>query len=250
MTIDVLTLFPAMFEALSHSVIGRAQQAGLIAVRAHDIRAYTKDKHRRCDDYPFGGGAGLVMTCQPICDAVAALAPPGARRIYLSPRGPVLTQKRARDLAAGSCLLLLCGHYEGVDERVLSLCAFEELSVGDYVLTGGELPAMTLIDCVARHIPGVLGSDESAGEESHEGGLLEYPQYTRPAEYEGMAVPEVLQNGHHALIAKWRREQSLALTRRVRPDLLATAELTDADRTFLWPEQYPAPPKRRRRTAQ
>ncbi len=190
-------------------------------MEAIDIRAYTKDKHRRADDYPFGGGAGLVMTAQPIVDATRA-AEEGfpARRIYLSPRGATLTQKRARELSRVENLILLCGHYEGVDQRALDMCVDEEISIGDYVLTGGELPAMVLIDCVARLIPGVLGSEESPLDESFTGGLLEYPQYTRPAVFDGMEVPEVLLSGHHANIEKWRRAQAEEVTRRVRPDLL------------------------------
>lgn len=224
MRIDVLTLFPEMFGGvLGASMLSRAADAGLLEFFLHDIRAYTDNRHNKADDYPFGGGAGLVMMAQPIFDCMAhvcALDPRPGRRILLSPRGRLLTPERARELAAEPRLILLCGHYEGVDERV-SAVIDEELSIGDYVLTGGELPAMVLIDCVSRFVPGVLGSVESAEEESHAGeGLLEYPQYTRPAVFRGMAVPEVLLSGHHANIAAWRRAQALQKTQSMRPELL------------------------------
>lgn len=226
MRIDVLTLFPEMFGGvLGASMLGRAAEAGLLEFHVHDIRAYTENKHKKADDYPFGGGAGLVMMAQPIFDcmeAVCAMDARPARRILLTPRGRLLSTNRARALAAQERLVLLCGHYEGVDERVMAIVD-EELSIGDYVLTGGELPAMVLIDCVSRFIPGVLGCKESAQDESHAGdGLLEYPQYTRPAEFRGMRVPEVLLSGHHANIQAWRREASLEKTRQMRPELLGT----------------------------
>ena len=226
MRIDVLTLFPEMFGGvLGASMLGRAAEAGLLEFQVHDIRAYTENKHKKADDYPFGGGAGLVMMAQPIFDcmeAVCAMDARPARRILLTPRGRLLSTNRARALAAQERLVLLCGHYEGVDERVMAIVD-EELSIGDYVLTGGELPAMVLIDCVSRFIPGVLGCEESAQDESHAGdGLLEYPQYTRPAEFRGMRVPEVLLSGHHANIQAWRREASLEKTRQMRPELLGT----------------------------
>ncbi len=222
MRIKVLTLFPAMFPpVMGESILGRAARGGLLSVEPIDIRAYTKDKHRRTDDYPFGGGAGLVMTAQPIVDAMrAACEGFNARRIYLSPRGATLTQKKAEQFACEENLILLCGHYEGVDQRAIDLVIDEEISIGDYVLTGGELPAMVLIDCVARLLPGVLGSEESNVDESFSGGLLEYPQYTRPAVFEDLAIPEVLLSGHHANIQAWRKEQAARLTKKVRPDLL------------------------------
>ena len=235
MRIKVLTLFPDMFApVLSQSILGRALERGLLQVEALDIRAYTQDKHRRCDDYPFGGGAGMVMTPQPVCDAFRdALRGFPARRIYLSPKGPVLTQAKAMSLAREERLVLLCGHYEGIDQRALDLYVDEELSIGDYVLTGGELAAMVLIDCVARHVPGVLGSDESAQEESFMNGLLEYPQYTRPREYRGLAVPDVLLSGDHAKINRWRRDRALELTWRRRPEMLKSVELDKKDRLFM-----------------
>ena len=223
MKIDILTLFPEMFEGvLNASILGRAQAAGILSIETHDIRAYTDNKHRKTDDYPFGGGAGLVMMAQPIFDCMAAVqGNEPAHRILLTPRGRLLTSERAKELSAYDRLILLCGHYEGVDERVNAIID-EEISIGDYVLTGGELPAMVLIDCVSRFIPGVLGSEESAQDESHAAGLLEYPQYTRPASFRGMDVPEILLNGHHANIAKWRREQAMEKTRKTRPCLLGT----------------------------
>lgn len=220
----MLTLFPGMFGGvLGESMLGRAAEAGLLEFHLHDIRAFTDNRHNKADDYPFGGGAGLVMMAQPVFDCMAhvcALDPRPARRILLSPRGRLLTTERARALAGEQRLILLCGHYEGVDERVMAVVD-EELSIGDYVLTGGELPTMVLIDCVSRFVPGVLGSAESALDESHAGeGLLEYPQYTRPAVFRGMAVPEVLLSGHHANIAAWRRAMALQKTQQMRPELL------------------------------
>ena len=220
----MLTLFPGMFGGvLGESMLGRAAEAGLLEFHLHDIRAFTDNRHNKADDYPFGGGAGLVMMAQPVFDCMAhvcALDPRPARRILLSPRGRLLTTERARALAGEQRLILLCGHYEGVDERVMAVVD-EELSIGDYVLTGGELPAMVLIDCVSRFVPGVLGSAESALDESHAGeGLLEYPQYTRPAVFRGMEVPEVLLSGHHANIAAWRRAMALQKTQQMRPELL------------------------------
>jgi len=219
--IDVLTLFPEMFEgAFSASMLGRAQQNGLIDIRLHNIRDYTDNKHRKTDDYPFGGGAGLVMMAQPIFDCMdAVLEGEPARRILLTPRGRTLNQKIAKELSGEERLVLLCGHYEGVDERVMSIID-DEISIGDYVLTGGELPAMVLVDCVSRLIPGVLGSDESAADESFSESLLEYPQYTRPASFRGMDVPEILLNGHHAKIQAWRLEQARLKTALNRPELL------------------------------
>ncbi len=235
MKIEVLTLFPEMLAPmLSGSFLGRAVEAGHLEVNLTNIRDYTKDKHRRTDDYPFGGGAGMVMFPQPIVDAIEARDPEHrARRIYMSPRGRTLTQKVVEELAQEESLLFLCGHYEGVDQRVLDLCIDEELSIGDYVLTGGELGALVTIDAVSRLIPGVLGCDESSEDESFSMGLLEYPRYTRPADYRGMRVPDVLLGGNHADITAWRREQSLEITRKSRPDLLDTAPLDDNDRAIL-----------------
>lgn len=222
MKISVLTLFPEMFSPLSQSITGRAIESGVLEFKAVDIRAFSEDKHLKCDDYPFGGGAGMVMMPQPIYDAFRSVDPDRkCRRIYMSPKGRTLTDGIARELAScGKDIVILCGHYEGVDQRVLDLCVDEEISIGDYVLTGGELAAMVTVDALSRFVPGVLGSEESEKDESFAGGLLEYPQYTRPSEFMGLKVPEVLLSGHHANIEKWRREQSLKLTAKLRPDLL------------------------------
>ena len=236
MKITILTIFPEMFDSvLNASILGRAREQGLIDVRCVDIRPFSDRKHKNTDDYPFGGGAGMVMLAQPILDAMASVTGEGfrGRRIYLGPRGQTLTTSKARELAREEELVLLCGHYEGVDQRALDLCIDEEISIGDYILTGGELAAMVLTDCVARFIPGVLGSAESPEEESFSDGLLEYPQYTRPRELHGLEVPEVLLSGDHAKIKAWRREQSLRATKRFRPDLLEKAELTDKERLML-----------------
>ena len=224
MRIDILTLFPEMFDGvLSASMLGRAQANGLIDIHVHNIRDYTDNKHKKADDYPFGGGAGLVMMAQPIYDCMDAVLEGGtARRILMTPRGRTLNQKIAKELSGEERLVLLCGHYEGVDERVMEIID-DEISVGDYVLTGGELPAMVLVDCVSRLIPGVLGSEESAADESFSEDLLEYPQYTRPESYRGMDVPEILLNGHHAKIQAWRKEQARLKTALNRPDLLSEA---------------------------
>jgi len=219
--IDILTLFPEMFESVfTASMLGRATTAGLLDIRTHNIRDWADNKHKKADDYPFGGGAGLVMMVQPIFDAITEVA--GERRttrILLTPRGKPLSTAIARDLAQEENLLLLCGHYEGVDERVMELID-EEISIGDYILTGGELPAMVLIDCLARFIPGVLGDAASAEEESFTNGLLEYPQYTRPADFRGRPVPEILLNGHHVRIQAWRLAESKKKTQQTRPELL------------------------------
>ena len=235
MRIDILTLFPEMFDCvLSASMLGRAQTNGLIDIRVHNIRDYTDNKHRKADDYPFGGGAGLVMMAQPIYDCMdAVLDGASARRILMTPRGRTLNQKIAKELSTEDHLVLLCGHYEGVDERVMNIID-DEISVGDYVLTGGELPAMLLVDCVSRLIPGVLGSEESAADESFSEDLLEYPQYTRPASFRGMDVPEVLLNGHHAKIQAWRQEQARLKTALNRPDLLT--ESNDKGETIEAPD--------------
>ena len=220
MKITILTTFPEMFTPLHTSMLGRAEKAGILEIREVDIRAYSKNKHHNTDDAPFGGGAGMVMLAQPIVDAIRDVQ--GGRkvkRIYLSPRGETLTQKKAEQLAREDELILLCGHYEGVDQRALDLCIDEEISIGDYVLTGGELGAMVLVDCVARLVPGVLGCEESAQTESFSSGLLEYPQYTRPEVWEGRAVPPVLLGGDHQKIDAWRGEQSRTRTRLRRPEL-------------------------------
>ncbi|MBQ7653425.1 MAG: tRNA (guanosine(37)-N1)-methyltransferase TrmD [Clostridia bacterium] len=220
MRIDVLTVFPEEFAALDSGVVGRALQKGVFEVNVVNIRDYSADKHRRTDDYPFGGGAGMVMTPQPIYDAIQAVDPERkARRIYMSPRGRTFDHELSLELAREERILLLCGSYEGVDERVLELCIDEELSIGDYVLTGGELAAMVVINALSRHIDGVLGCSESDEDESFADGLLEYPQYTRPSTFMGKEVPEVLLNGHHAKINAWRMEKSLELTKERRPDL-------------------------------
>ena len=221
MKIDVLTLFPEMFSALDSSLIGKARQKGLFELNCHNIRDYSTDKHKKCDDTPFGGGAGMVMMPQPIHDCIAAVDPDHtALRIYLSPRGKTLNQNLTKQLSEEKRLLLLCGHYEGVDQRVLDLDIDMELSIGDYVLSGGELPAMVVIDSVLRYVPNVLGNEQSTVDESFSESLLEYPQYTRPQEFLGMQVPEVLLSGNHQNVDKWRKEQSLAITKKNRPDLL------------------------------
>ena len=223
MKVSILTLFPEALEPyLASSIIGRARQSGLLDVKLYNIRDYTLDKHRRVDDYPFGGGAGMVMAPQPIFDCMeAAMAHHGqpCLRVYMSPQGRKLDNKLARALSDNSDIIILCGHYEGVDQRALSLFDME-ISIGDYVLTGGELPALVLLDSMSRFLPGVLGNDNAHVDESFEDGMLEYPQYTRPAEFRGMAVPEVLLSGHHAKITEWRDAQSLLKTKQCRPDLL------------------------------
>lgn len=237
MRFDILTLFPDMFSPVfGESIIGRARERGLLDIRCHQIRDYTKNKQMQVDDYPYGGGMGMVMFPQPIADCFRAVcADVGTRPhlIYMSPQGHTLTQQRARELAQLPAVAILCGHYEGVDERVLDALVDEQISIGDYVLTGGEIPAMALIDCVSRMIPGVLADEVCFTEESHFSGLLEYPQYTRPAEWEGHSVPPILLSGHHANIARWRRQMSLIRTRQLRPDMLENAGLTAEDRAFL-----------------
>ncbi|MCL1855027.1 MAG: tRNA (guanosine(37)-N1)-methyltransferase TrmD [Clostridia bacterium] len=233
MRIAILTLFPEIFECiLSVSILGRARAEGLLAVEPIDIRLFSDKKHKNADDYPFGGGAGMVMTAQPIVDAVRHARSTGHTGpcIYVSPRGNPLNQSKVCELAKEESLLLLCGHYEGVDQRAIDLVADMEISIGDFVLTGGELAAMVLTDAVARHIPGVLGSKKSAEEESFSAGLLEYPQFTRPRSFEGLGVPEVLLNGNHAEISAWRREQALLATLAIRPDLFIHAPMTEAER--------------------
>ncbi len=221
MKIDVLTLFPEMLDALKHSLMGKALDKGLYQLNVHNIRDYSADKHKKCDDAPFGGGAGMVMTPQPIHDCITSVDPNRkARRIYMSPRGRVLNQSLVKELAQEESLLILCGHYEGVDQRIIDMDIDMEVSIGDYVLSGGEIPAMALIDCVLRYIPEVLGNAESTVDESFSQPLLEYPQYTRPQEFLGMVVPEVLVSGNHQKIAEWRAQQSIEITKKNRPDLL------------------------------
>ena len=237
MRIDIMTLFPDMCRAyLGASIIGRAREAGKVQIECTDIRDYTQDKHRRVDDSPYGGGMGMIMQAQPIYDCYMDLCKKtGARPhlIYLTPQGKTLTQQRVKELAKLDCIALLCGHYEGVDERVIEELQPEEISVGDYVLTGGELPALIVADAVSRMIPGVLSSDECFTEESHYSSLLEYPQYTRPYVWHGRQVPEVLITGHHANVEAWRREQSLIRTAERRPDMLEKAQLTEKEIRFL-----------------
>ncbi|MCI8325177.1 MAG: tRNA (guanosine(37)-N1)-methyltransferase TrmD [Clostridia bacterium] len=220
MRIDIATLFPEAFAPLGVGVIGRAVESGLLEVNIVNIRDYTLDKHGKCDDTPFGGGAGMVMTPQPIHDAISVLDPDHeALRIYMSPKGRTLCQSMVKELAARDRLLFLCGSYEGIDERVLELDIDCEISIGDYVLTGGELPAMVTVNAVARYVKGVLGSEQSTDEESFSDGLLEYPQYTRPREFMGKEVPAVLLSGDHAKIAAWRRAKQIEITSQRRPDL-------------------------------
>jgi len=238
MRVDVLTIFPEAIQCgVDYSIVKRAQDKGLLSVLVHDIREFTTDKHRSTDDAPYGGGAGMVMTPEPIFKAAEHVKTEywteQSRIILTSPQGEVFTQAKAEELAACPHLVFICGHYEGVDERVREHLVTEELSVGDYVLTGGELPALVILDSVTRLLPGVLGAEQSALDESFSDGLLEYPQYTRPADFRGWTIPEILLSGHHAEIAKWRRHQSLRRTLESRPDLLETADLSDADRRFL-----------------
>jgi tRNA (guanine37-N1)-methyltransferase len=234
MRFDILTIFPGMFEGpLTESILARAREAGLIDVRVHDLRDWTHDRHRTVDDYPFGGGAGMVMKPEPLFEAIEAItgqADPPPYRVFLSPQGRPLTRALVHELATREHLLLVCGRYEGIDERVLEHAIDLEVSVGDFVVSGGELPAMLLLDAVARRVPGVLGSAGSLAEESFEGGLLEYPQYTRPAEYRGWAVPEVLLSGNHAAIEAWRRARRVERTSERRSDLLEHADLTTEER--------------------
>lgn len=220
MRIDILTLFPEMFAPLSMSILGRAQKNGKIEIVVTDIRDYTLDKHKKCDDSPFGGGAGMVMMPQPIASAIQAVDPDhSARRIYLSPKGRRLEQSVVTEYAALDRILLLCGHYEGVDQRIIDLFIDEELSVGDYVLTGGEIPAMAVTDAVCRYVDGVING-ESLLSESFSNGLLEYPHYTKPQEFMGLRVPDVLLSGNHGEVDKWRDFESRKLTEERRPDIL------------------------------
>ena len=242
MLIDLFTLFPAMFDSyLQESILKRAQQASLLTIRIHNIRNWATDKHHVTDEAPYGGGGGMIMKPEPIFAAVESVLQlpitnyqnPKTPIILLSPTGRKFNQTVARELAMHEHLAFICGRYEGVDERVREHLCTDEISIGDYVLTGGELPTMVIIDALARHLPGVLGAENAAEDDSHASGLLEYPHYTRPPEFRGWAVPNILQSGDHGQIARWRREQALRRTWQLRPDLLLTAELTEADKKFL-----------------
>ncbi len=217
--ITVLTLFPQMFDAINHSIIKRALDNNIFELNVVNIRDFSKDIHKKCDDYPYGGGAGMVMMVQPIVDAFKSLNLKNPKVIYTSPRGKTFNQSMAKSWASYDDIVILCGHYEGVDQRAIDILGAEEISIGDYVLTGGELPAMVMIDSLARNIEGVINS-QSLKDESFSNGLLEYPQYTRPEEFEGLKVPEVLLSGHHQNIDKWREKKSIEITKKNRPDLL------------------------------
>ena len=219
MQFDVLTLFPEMFEPIKQSILGKAIENEKIKLKLVNIRNFSKDKHKKVDDTPYGGGAGMVMKPDVVYDAYKSVYEENAKVIYLSPQGKTLNQKKVEELSKEKHLILLCGHYEGIDQRVIDKIVDEEISIGDYVLTGGEIPAMVLIDTVSRYIDGVL-NQESIKEESFSKGLLEYPQYTRPEVFEGKKVPEILLSGHHENIEKWRKEQALKITKQKRPDLL------------------------------
>ncbi len=217
--IDILTLFPEVFAPLQTSILGRATNSGKLEINLINIRDFSKDKHKKCDDEPFGGGAGMLMTVQPLYDAIMSVKTEGCKIIFPSPIGATLNAKRAAELSKNEHLIFVCGHYEGVDERLFELFDIEQISIGDYVLTGGELPTMVIIDCVARFVDGVISAD-SLTNESFSNGLLEYPQYTRPQEFMGLKVPDVLVSGNHQQIEKWREVQSLERTKKLRSDLL------------------------------
>lgn len=254
MNYHILTLFPEMvLQGLNTSILARAQQKGLIHVEARNIRDYTEEKHGKVDDYTYGGGAGLLMQAQPVynaCMAVQQQLEKPARVIYLTPQGEVFRQEKAEELSHEQDLILLCGHYEGVDERVLQSVVTDYISIGDYVLTGGELPAMILVDCISRLIPGVLGNEDSARTDSFQDGLLEYPQYSRPEVWQGKAVPEVLLQGDHAEVAWWRLEQSLLRTKARRPDLYAAYTAQLQDKLMLPKAECPWKPAAKRRIRQ
>ena len=223
-------------QGLSTSIIGRAKDRGLLSIEAVNIRDYTLERHKKVDDYPYGGGAGMLMQAQPVYDAWKSVVDRigyKPRTVYLTPQGPTFTQSMAKDLAQEKDLILLCGHYEGIDERVLEEIVTDYVSIGDYVLTGGELPAMVMVDAISRMVPGVLTNDESSSTESFEGNLLEYPQYSRPEVWHDRKVPEILMSGHHANIEKWRREQSIIRTLERRPELLEDAVLSKKEKLFL-----------------
>ncbi|WP_172620555.1 tRNA (guanosine(37)-N1)-methyltransferase TrmD [Geobacillus thermoleovorans] len=236
MRIDILTLFPGMFSGvLNESILKKAQEKGAVNIRLVDFREFADNKHKTVDDYPYGGGAGMVLKPQPIFDAVehVTAGSPGARIILLCPQGERYTQKKAEELAQEEHLVLICGHYEGYDERIRQYLATDEISIGDYILTGGELGAMVIVDSVVRLLPGVLGNEASPVDDSFSSGLLEYPQYTRPADFRGMKVPDVLLSGNHQLIAEWREKESLRRTFLRRPDLLAGYPLTEKQKQWL-----------------
>ena len=237
MKFDVLTLFPAMFEAvLGDSIIARAEKAGIIEMNFINIRDFSTNKHRKTDDYPYSGGGGMLMTPQPIYDAYKSIENKADKKphtIYMSPQGKTFTQQKARELAGYDHIVILCGHYEGVDQRVLDLIVDEEISIGDFVLTGGEIPAMAVIDSVSRMLPGVLSGEDNFTNESHFSGLLEHPQYTRPEEFMGIGIPDVLLSGHHKNIEEWKRRKSLEITYKKRPELLESAELSEKDKKYL-----------------
>lgn len=239
MRIDIITLFPEMCETvMGESVIGRGQKSGALTVVCHQLRDYALDKHKRVDDTTYGGGMGMLMKAEPIALCFEHICEEIGKRpyfVYMSPQGKTLKQKKIKSLAQMENLCILCGHYEGVDQRVLDTFVDEEISVGDYVLTGGELPALVLADAVARLVPGVLSNNACFTEESHFNGLLEYPQYTKPVEWRGCTVPEVLTSGHHANIERWRREQSIRVTAEKRPELLEQAVLSEKERKFAAP---------------
>jgi len=232
MKFDVLTLFPDMFEAMKESIIGRAAKNDKIQINLVNIRDFSKDKHKKVDDTIYGGGAGMLIKPDVIYDAYKSIENKNAKVIYLSPKGNILTQSKVEELSKEDNLILLCGHYEGIDQRVIDKIVDEEISIGDYVLTGGEIPAMVLIDSVSRYIDGVLNK-ESIEDESFSNGLLEYPQYTKPDNFEGEKVPEVLLSGHHENIRKWRRQKSLEVTYKKRPELLENLNLTNEDKKYL-----------------
>ena len=232
MRFDVLTLFPEMFEPIKQSIIGKAEEKKLIDINLINIRDFSKDKHKKVDDTPYGGGAGMVMRADVVYDAYQSIKDEKAKVIYLSPQGKVLNQQKVEQLSKEEHLILLCGHYEGIDQRVIDKIVDEEISIGDYVLTGGEIPAMVVIDSVSRYVDGVL-SEDSISEESFSQGILEYPQYTRPETFEDEKVPEILLSGHHQNINKWRREQALKNTYLKRPELLENVELSEEDRKYL-----------------
>ncbi len=219
MRIDILTLFPEMFSALTESIIGRAREKKLIEINVINIRDFSTDKHQKCDDEPYGGGAGMLMTPQPIYDAIKSVKKESSKIFFMSPKGNVFNQIKAKEMSKLDHIIILCGHYEGIDNRILEIFKPEELSIGDYVLTGGEIPAMAIVDCVARLVDGVI-TKASLDEESFSSGLLEYPQYTRPFDFIGYKVPDVLISGNHKEIAKWRKEMALDITKNARPDLL------------------------------
>lgn len=226
MKIDILTLFPESFKPFEESIISRARKAGKLEINVIDIRNFTLDKHKKCDDTPFGGGAGMLMSVQPVFDAVKSVLTDKSKVIFPSPSGKVFNAAKAKELAENDHLIFVCGHYEGIDQRLIEIFDMEEISIGDYVLTGGEIPTMVIVDALSRFVPGVL-KEGSLEEESFSDELLEYPQYTRPQVFEGLSVPEILLSGNHAEIAKWRKEMSLKKTRSVRPDLLKGENIED-----------------------